>query len=73
MTASVQQVRAFLEYEAEWHLRYAEVCREVSASLPANIRGRDWNSRANAAYRRAQACLEELGALQGPGGLAEPH
>jgi len=58
------ELEAFLEYEVDWHMHYAELCRTVSASMPSPQRGKDWHSRADASIRRAQACLERLGTLR---------
>lgn len=64
MQTNDTNLEAFLEHEVDWHMRYAELCRTVSASMPSPLRGRDWHSRADASIRRAQICLERLGTLR---------
>ena len=64
MADTTTRLEAFLKDEAEWYLQYAELCREVSVSLTPRARGRNWHSRADASYRRAQSCLERLGTLR---------
>ena len=63
MQTNDSNLEAFLEYEVDWHMQYAELCRTVSAAMPSR-RGRDWHSRADASIRRAQICLERLGTLR---------
>jgi hypothetical protein len=63
MTSTDPRLEAFLEDEAQWYRQYAEMCRSISTSFSLN-RGRDWNSRAAAADRRSQTCLEKLGSLR---------
>jgi hypothetical protein len=40
------------------------MCRSISHSFSSNLRVRDWSSRAEAADRRSQSCLEKLGSLR---------
>lgn len=64
MTSTDPRLEAFLEDEAQWYRQYAEMCRSISASFSNMKRERDWNSRAAAADRRSQTCLERLGSLR---------
>jgi hypothetical protein len=64
MTATDPRLEAFLEDEAQWYRQYAEMCRSISSSFSSQMRERDWNSRAAAADRRSQNCLERLGNLR---------
>jgi hypothetical protein len=64
MTSTDPRLEAFLEAEAQWYRQYAEMCRSISHSFSSNLRVRDWSSRAEAADRRSQSCLERLGSLR---------
>ena len=64
MTSTDPRLEAFLEDEAQWYRQYAEMCRSISHSFSSRLRVRDWNSRADAADRRSQSCLDRLGSLR---------